>query len=477
MTRLRAPITRLCAAGLVLVVAAHEAAAQAPSAPTAPPVPPAPEPPPDSLLAQGQAAAQAKNWKSALALFDACIKSDAPRAPACLWERGWVHWMRGDWAKVVADWEAVQRVDPARPDLQKYLDQATDNLSLQPILERGRTADPAAFVSSAPKGATLRLRAVGDLMISTDFPEGSMNPNIDQTFTEVAPWLRDADLTFGNLEGPLCDHGETTKCKPESPPGACYAFRTPGRFAKLYTDAGFDLLSTANNHAEDFGRACRIETEALLDAQGIKHSGRPGDLASTTVNGLKVAMVGFHTNRNSHYVNDHDSAALIVRALAATHDIVIVSFHGGAEGGKALHVPDGPEVFYGEERGDLRRFARAVIDAGADLVIGHGPHVLRGMEVYSDRLIAYSLGNFATYGRFNVKGNAGIGVVLETTLDRSGRFVSGRALPTVQLGAGVPAPDPAAQALPLLRQLSAEDFGPGAVRVDDDGVLHPPESR
>lgn len=438
------------------------------------PVEAPPAPASDSLLAQGRARAQAKDLKGAQALFDRCVSGAGPEATDCRWERGWVAWARADWAAVVADWEKVKAADPTRADLDKFLYQAIDNRSLEAVLERGRRADPSSFRSAAPKGATLRLRAVGDMMISTDFPAGVMNPEIDATFAEVSGWLNDADLTFGNLEGPLCDRGETTKCKPEAPEGSCYAFRTPGRYAPLYKAAGFDLLSTANNHAEDFGRDCRIDTEALLDRQGIRHSGRPGDLATTEVNGLKVAMVGFHTNRNSHYVNDHKSAALIVKALAAEHDIVMVSFHGGAEGGRALHVPDGPEVFYGEERGDLRRFARAVIDAGADIVIGHGPHVLRGMEVYQDRLIAYSLGNFATYGRFNIKGNAGVGAVLEAKLDREGRFLGGAILPTQQVAGGVPTRDAEAKAVALIRDLSAEDFGASAVVVLPDGKLQAP---
>ena len=458
------PLSRLCATALLVAVTGGPAAAE----------PEASAPAGDSLLAQGQARARAKDTKGALALYDRCISAGGPEATDCRWERGWISWMRADWAAVVTDWEKVKAVDPTREDLDKFLYQAIDNRSLEAVLERGRRADPSAFKSSAPKGATLRLRAVGDMMISTDFPEGVINPEIDGTFSDVKGWLRDADLTFGNLEGPLCDRGETTKCKPDAAEGSCYAFRTPARYAPLYKDAGFDLLSTANNHAEDFGRDCRVDTEASLDKQGIKHSGRPGDLASVEVNGLKVSMVGFHTNRNSHFVNDHKSAALIVKALAAEHDIVMVSFHGGAEGGRALHVPDGPEVFYGEERGDLRRFARAVIDAGADIVIGHGPHVLRGMEVYQGRLIAYSLGNFATYGRFNIKGNAGIGAVLEARLDREGRFLGGAVLPTQQVKGGVPTRDAEAKAVPLLRELSEQDFGATAVVVQPDGKLTPP---
>jgi len=301
-----------------------------------------------------------------------------------------------------------------------------------------------------------------------------MNPEIDATFAGVADWLRDADFTFGNLEGPLCDTGVSDKCRPDQKPGTCYAFRTPTRYGRLFKDAGFDVMSTANNHAADFGPECRLATEAALDALGIAHSGRPGDIARVEVKGLRIALIGFHTSRNSHFVNDHAQAQALVRVMAAEHDLVLVSFHGGAEGSKAIHVPVGPETFYGEDRGDLRDFARKVIDAGADLVIGHGPHVLRGAEVYKDRLIAYSLGNFATYGRFTLSGNQGVGAVLEVTLDREGRFVAGQVLPTRQEGGGVPVKDPAATAVDLMRTLSEADFPLTAVQVAQDGTLRAP---
>ena len=94
--------------------------------------------------------------------------------------------------------------------------------------------------------------------------------------------------------------------------------------------------------------------------------------------------------------------------LAATHDIVIVSFHGGAEGNGAEMLPFAREIFAGEDRGNVVEFAHAMVDAGADLVLGHGPHVVRPMELYRDRLIAYSLGNFATYYGISVEGIRGI---------------------------------------------------------------------
>lgn len=412
-----------------------------------------------------------KKLAPAIEAFQRCIDTQPDHAADCRWERGWAHWMNGDWDKVVTDWQAVRAVDPGREGLSRYLAQAEDNLGLEALLAKGRASAPKTFKSDVPAGTTVRLRAVGDLMISTDFPAGKINPEIDATFSDVADWLTDADITFGNLEGPVCDTGKTTKCKPDSKPGSCYAFRTPSKYAPLYQASGFDVMSTANNHAGDFGPGCRIETEGHLDRLGIAHTGRPGDIATVEANGLKVAFIGFHTSRNSHYVNDHEKAEFLVRAVDQEHDLVVVSFHGGAEGGKALHVPEGRETFYGENRGNLREFTHTVIDAGADLVLGHGPHVLRGMEVYNDRLIAYSLGNFATYGRFNLSGNLGIGAVLEVVMDDQGRFLGGKVLPTRQEGEGVPVKDTNGKAIDLVRMLSADDFPGTAVKVAQDGGL------
>ena len=420
---------------------------------------------------EGVAALAEKNAPVAVAAFQRCLLNN-PHDIECHWEIGWAWWLQGRWDQVVAHWERVEAADPGRKGLSEYLSQARDNLGLDALLARGRDKAPATFQSDVPVGTTVRLRAVGDCMLGTTFPEGALPPDdAAGAFATVGDLLRDADLTFGNLEGPLCDGGETDKCDPDAPEGRCYAFRSPTRYGRLYKEAGFDVMSTANNHAGDFGQVCRLETEATLDALGIAHTGRPGDVASLTVNGLKVAVIGFHTSRATHYVNDHDTAQALVRALATDHDLGIVSFHGGAEGSKALHVPDGPETFYGENRGDLRVFTHKVIDAGADLVIGHGPHVLRGAEVYRDRLIAYSLGNFATYGRFNLSGNLGIGAVLEVTLAADGRFVGGKVLPTRQVGEGVVEPDPGGQAIDLLRTLSEQDFPGTNVKVAQDGTL------
>lgn len=422
---------------------------------------------PDEDYARGLAALAAKDAAGAEAALEACTQA-APQREDCWWELGWARWTQGDWAGVVAAWEQVHRLNPTRDELARYLPTAQGNLEVQRLIAEAARRAPAQL-PPPPPGAKLRLRAVGDVMMGSDFPE-PMLPEADGTtyLGAVAGLLRDADLTFVNLEGPLCDSGTTNKCRPGS---NCYAFRTPTRYAPYLAEAGVDLASTANNHANDFGDSCRLETEAALAPLNIAFSGRPGTVARVQSQGLKVAMIGFHTSDLCHNLNDTDTARALVAALAAEHDVVIVSFHGGAEGSKALHVPAGREQFYGEDRGDLRLFTHAVVDAGADLVLGHGPHVLRGMEVYQGRLIAYSLGNFATYGRFNLSGWLGVGAVLEVELDGQGRFLGGQLLSTTQVGDGVPQPDPEGRAAGLVRQLSEEDFPQTGVVVDQQGRI------
>jgi poly-gamma-glutamate capsule biosynthesis protein CapA/YwtB (metallophosphatase superfamily) len=420
---------------------------------------------------EGIQALQSKRYGEAQAQFEKCLAAD-PDSADCHWEIGWAFWMQSMWKDVVEHWTRVEELDRNREGLARGLAQAKENLALDEIVAKSKGGAPESYKSAAPEGATLRVRAVGDMMIGTDFPEGYLPPDdAAGAFDAVRGWLLDADITFGNLEGPLCDRGTTTKCKPDAPKGSCYAFRSPGRYAKVYALAGFDVVSTANNHAGDFGDECRLDTEKHLDEVDIAHSGRPGDIATLERNGLKVGLIGFHSSVATHNTLDILQAQELVRAMSDRYDLVIVAFHGGAEGNKAIHVPHGSEMYYGENRGDLRAFTHAVVDAGADLVLGSGPHVLRGMEIYEDRLIAYSLGNFATYGRFNISGNAGIGAILDVTLDKQGRFVSGRILSTAQTGEGIVSKDPFERGRDLVRTLSQQDFPGTGIKVALDGTI------
>ena len=330
--------------------------------------------------------------------------------------------------------------------------------------------EPAPPSLRAPTHPGLTLAAVGDMMLGTDFPEYILPDDDGLSFFDgVTPILTQPDITFGNLEGVLQDGGEPVKqCKNKK---ICFLFRTPSRYATYFKLAGFDLLSLANNHARDFGEEGRSSSMAALDAAGIHHSGREGTVASFVANGRRIAMVAFAPNVGSNSLNDPQIGLPLVADLATKHDIVIVSFHGGAEGNGAEVLPFAREIFAGEDRGNVVEFAHAMIDAGADIVLGHGPHVVRPMEIYKDRLIAYSLGNFATYYGISVEGIRGIAPILLATLDDEGRFVGGKIEPTIQLRPAGPTIDPDRKVIALLRSLTTTAFPNGTLSIAEDGTL------
>lgn len=309
-------------------------------------------------------------------------------------------------------------------------------------------------------------------MLGTDYPENHLPDDDGVSFlAAVADVLRAADITFGNFEGVLMDGGEPRKeC---DSPDWCYLFRTPPRYARYLKDAGFDVISLANNHARDFGEEGRSASMAALDSFGIRHSGREGDVASWEVRGARVALIAFATTAGSHSLLEIDHAAERVRELAASHDIVLISFHGGAEGLEATHVPFAGETAYGEDRGDVVRFARAMIDAGAHLVIGHGPHVPRGMEVHHGRLIAYSLGNFATYYGISVGGIRGLAPILIAEIDPEGFLLEGQIISAHQVRPLGPTLDSEQRAFQLMRELTQQDFSGDDFVFRDDGTFLP----
>lgn len=314
------------------------------------------------------------------------------------------------------------------------------------------------------------IAAVGDIMLGTDYPENILPDDDGVGFLrEVTPILQSADVAFGNLEGVLMDGGEAVKqCQSST---ACFVFRSPTRYATYLREAGFDVMSLANNHAQDFGDPGRDSSMQALDQVGILHSGRDGDVAEWGTRGRRMAMIAFAPNVGSHQLNDLPRARELVSGLAARNDIVIVSFHGGAEGENVGWIPFTRELYQGEDRGNVVEFARAMVDAGADLVLGHGPHVLRPMELYRDRLIAYSLGNFATYYGISVTGIRGIAAILMVRVDDDGKFLAGHIEPTIQIRPAGPSLDPARQAIEELRWRTGQSFPWGPLSIAPDGKL------
>ena len=333
----------------------------------------------------------------------------------------------------------------------------------------------AAGAPDEPKAAppeqqpTVRIAWVGDTM----FGSAAANPPGDGAalFARVRGELRAPDVTFGNLEGVLATGGQG-KCGAE-PAANCFAFRAPPRYAGGLRGAGFDVVNLANNHAWDYGADGQAQTIAALRSQRLAYTGLPGRIAVLRRNGVRVAFVGFAPYPWASSLLDVPAATALIRTAARGADVVVAAMHAGGEGAGQTHTPHGHEVVFGEDRGDTRGFAHAAVDAGADLVVGSGPHVVRGIERYHGRLIAYSLGNFAGWHNFALGGVLSLTGILDVTLDRTGRPVRGRVVSLASAPPGIPGPDSAHATAHLMNEVSAADFGANAMRLGPSGRMVP----
>jgi len=313
----------------------------------------------------------------------------------------------------------------------------------------------------------ITVSAVGDIMLGSDFPEPLLPPDNGSGLLEgVKEYLMGSDVVMGNLEGVLTDGGTTTK---NIASGKSFAFRMPTQSVKTLKDAGFNFLSLANNHAGDFGKKGIDSTMRVLTEEGIHYSGPSEHIAYMDVKGLEIAIIAFAPYPQFFDLLDIPAAEKIIHRLKEENDIVIVSMHIGSEGVQALRTRNVMEYLYDEERGNPVAFAHTAVDAGADLVIGHGPHVPRAMELYKGRLIAYSLGNFCTYGYFNIKGESGLSQILKVEMGRDGSFLSGNIISLVQEGMGVPTLDPENKTAKLVKRLSIEDFQDNGLVFKESG--------
>jgi hypothetical protein len=318
---------------------------------------------------------------------------------------------------------------------------------------------------------TLTVIGVGDIMMGTNFPEDRL-PHEDGGWLmrDVEAVLNDADVTFGNLEGTLLDGPGTPKrC---NDPKVCYAFRTPVRYVKNLLNAGFDMVSLANNHAGDMGDEGRRSTMLTLEMAGILHAGQLNQKTVVLLkDGIRYGLAAFAPNTNCVPLNDPEGAVKIVKALADSCDIVIVSFHGGAEGVQFQSVPRVNEMFHGENRGNVYKFSHMLIDAGADIIFGHGPHVTRAVEIYQDRLIAYSLGNFCTYRGISINGVNGLAPIMKVYVDKAGKFLKGEIIPTYQTYATGVRIDKEKQVIRKIQELTKKDFPDSPTYIDDEGLI------
>jgi poly-gamma-glutamate capsule biosynthesis protein CapA/YwtB (metallophosphatase superfamily) len=313
---------------------------------------------------------------------------------------------------------------------------------------------------------------VGDIALSTQ--RGLPPSGVGRALGPVAGILRAADITTGNLEGTL-SVGGASKCGGIGG-GNCFAFQAPPSTAFDFRGLGFDVLNHANNHSLDYGYGGRAQTVAALNRVGIQHTGYPGEITLRRVNGIRIAFLGFAPYANTANLLDLPTAIRLVAAARREAAIVVVFIHAGAEGAGQLHTPHGPEFFLGEARGHAREFAHAVIRAGASIVLGSGPHVIRGVEDYRGRMIAYSLGNFVGYHTLGGGGVLGESAILRATLEPGGRIAAADWIP-VALAGGLPRPDPTHASAHLVRRLSAEDFPGDHFDITPSGVFRLPRLR
>jgi Bacterial capsule synthesis protein PGA_cap len=315
----------------------------------------------------------------------------------------------------------------------------------------------------------ITLQWAGDIALSAQ--RGLPPGGLDRALAPVRGLLRQADVTLGNLEGTL-SVGGSSKCGGIGN-AACFAFQAPPWTAGRLRALGFDLVNQANNHSLDYGPSGRQQTIAALSRAGIAHTGLPGEVTLMRVRGVRVAFVGFAPYPYDADLLNIPAAQALVRRAQARASRVVVIIHAGAEGGDRLHTPLGSESYLGENRGGARAFSHAVIDAGASIVLGSGPHVIRGVERYRGRLIAYSLGNFVGYHTLAGGGVLSESAILRVTLGASGAVLAGRWI-SLALVDGLPRPDPTYASAKLVAALSRADFPRNRFAIGPSGLFHVP---
>lgn len=369
-----------------------------------------------------------------------------------------------------SDLDALEQAD-AQPTPETPASNASpptdETLALAPAFAAHRFSALRADQLQLP--TTLTLHAVGDIIPGTDYQRYRLPQDWQTLFGGVLYQLQEADLTFGNFESTLTEVARSAK--DTSRPNV-FAFRTPPWYASVLRAAGFDVLSVANNHSFDFGEQGFADTIANIELEAMKAVGRKGEIVYTTAkDDLTLAFIGFSHLSQHNTVHDLDAAAALVQEANANADIVVVSFHAGKEGSSATAARDETEYFFSENRGNTVRFSRTVIDNGADLVLGHGPHVPRALELYQGRLIAYSLGNFLGYRSLSTVGPLGTSLILRANLNAEGEFLNGQIIPVALDRNGIPYLDDQFKSVVLVRSLTRRDFPDTPLEIDDLGYI------
>ncbi len=241
--------------------------------------------------------------------------------------------------------------------------------------------------------------------------------SVKETFlSDVKPFMVNADVAFANLEGPI--GGDLSEKKSCSNSANCHTFSQALDAAIKLKEVGFNVVSVANNHAQDLGNSGKKSTMYYLSNSDIDFVGYPEKLFTyKIVKNKKIGFVAFSANRGLPDYRNINYAKSLIEYGKSNSDFLIVSMHAGCEGEAWLRPRIlGTEVCFGEDRGNVISFAKSAVDFGEDLVLGHGPHVPRGVLNYKNKPIFLSLGNFATAKGISVSGKTGLAPLLKIAL-------------------------------------------------------------
>jgi poly-gamma-glutamate capsule biosynthesis protein CapA/YwtB (metallophosphatase superfamily) len=287
----------------------------------------------------------------------------------------------------------------------------------------------------------VRIAAVGDLVFAD-------NAQINRpTFRDFLPQLAQADLALGNLEGAITTHPTARKAYV---PGRSYAFRFPVETADLLKKANFHILSIANNHSNDYGPIGFADTQQHLSAAGLEFTGLKDSHVIRTIKGLRVGVIALAHYPAYNNVLDIEGTARLVAQVRSKSDIVVLFYQLGGEGDSHALLTNEDAVFLGEQRGNARKFAAAMVKAGASALIGHGPHLVRATECMSGVPVLHSIGNFVGAGGLSIRSLANVTVFSELIFNAEGRFKGVRLTPTTFDKDRLPILDDSGRALHLI---------------------------
>lgn len=315
--------------------------------------------------------------------------------------------------------------------------------------------------------STALIAAAGDTTQSDIFGDSTSWRDMSYPFEKVAELFRDADLAFVNLETSVSTRGSSEKKEG-------YGFRTDPKYLEAYTLAGIDVVSCANNHTRDFGMDALADTFTSLDEYGIRYVGAGMNrteaerLELFELNGITVGFTAINMiNMNSTWYATDERAGLncvdswdcereleLISQYDEQCDVLLVSVHWGLE-------------YYNTITNEQQEFAHKLCDSGADIILGHHPHVLQPIESYRDSVIFYSMGNFLFY---KMDDDAGKTALFEIEIDKNG-FIGGKMHPVFITNCQSVLLDKESEMYTEILELAREISLPYGVIISDDGGI------